>query len=72
MKEAVLFSGRNNFNVIVDSIRQLPRRLLNAWLEATVIDENGNSFMSILFLITPCLVYQMDSSENVKALKQRF
>ena len=45
MKEAVLFSGRNNFNVIVDSIRQLPRRLLNAWLEATVIDENGNPFI---------------------------
>ena len=49
MKEAVLFSGRNNFNVIVDSIRQLPRRLLNAWLEATVIDENGNSLVYFIF-----------------------
>ena len=44
VRDAIWFSKKENFDSVVGAVRMLPRRMLEAWLKSTVVNDKGKLF----------------------------
>jgi len=42
VRDAIWFSKKENFDIVVAAVRMLPRRILEAWLKTTVVNDEGD------------------------------
>jgi len=52
VRDAIWFSKKENFDSVVASVRMLPRRILEAWLKTTVVNDKGEVDVDKLLDIT--------------------